>query len=173
MQTVAVLNVVGLSASLLGEHTPRLKAFADRYGMQPFAPAFPAVTCTAQSSMLTGGSPGEHGIVGNGWYDRESAEVRFWKQSNHLIHGEKVWEHLRKKRHAANTYLNGMSLAGYRALFSRYFQILEETVAIPGLGAQFMTPAIREELKDYADEELFSNGVIFVLRPLARSTNGR
>ncbi len=97
MQRVAVIDVVGLSPSLLGEHTPRLTAFAGRHGMQSFPPAFPAVTCTAQSSMLTGKSPAEHGIVANGWYDRESAEVRFWKQSNHLVHGEKVWEHLRRK----------------------------------------------------------------------------
>jgi predicted AlkP superfamily pyrophosphatase or phosphodiesterase len=97
MQRVAVINVVGLSPSLLGPSMPRLTAFARKHGMQAFPPAFPAVTCTAQSSMLTGTGPGEHGIVANGWYDRESAEVRFWKQSNHLVRGEKVWEHLRNK----------------------------------------------------------------------------
>ena len=31
-------------------------------------PAFPAVTCTAQSDYLTGQYPDTHGIVGNGWY---------------------------------------------------------------------------------------------------------
>jgi len=35
--------------------------------------------------------------VANGWYDRESAEVRFWKQSNHLVHGEKLWDTLRRE----------------------------------------------------------------------------
>ena len=34
--------------------------------------------------------------MGNGWYDRESAEVRFWKQSNHLVHGEKIWDQLKQ-----------------------------------------------------------------------------
>lgn len=97
MQRVALINVVGLSGSLLGASTPRLTAFAGRVGMTSFRPAFPAVTCTAQSSMLTGTCPREHGIVGNGWYDRESAEVRFWKQSNHLVRGRKVWEELREK----------------------------------------------------------------------------
>jgi predicted AlkP superfamily pyrophosphatase or phosphodiesterase len=97
MQRVAVINVVGLSPSLLGPSTPRLTAFAQKHGMQAFPPAFPAVTCTAQSSMLTGTPPREHGIVANGWYDRESAEVRFWKQSNHLVRGEKIWDHLRRK----------------------------------------------------------------------------
>lgn len=96
VQRVAVINVVGLSSSLLGEGMPRLTAFAKRAGLQSFRPAFPAVTCTAQSSMLTGTCPREHGIVGNGWYDRESAEVKFWKQSNHLVRGEKIWDALKR-----------------------------------------------------------------------------
>lgn len=94
---VAVINIVGLSESLLGEHTPRLSAFARRHGIASHRPAFPAVTCTAQSSIVTGTTPREHGIVGNGWYDRESAEVRFWKQSNHLVRGEKLWDALRRE----------------------------------------------------------------------------
>lgn len=91
MKRVAVLNVVGLTRAVL-EQMPRLKAWAEEREVTSFRPAFPAVTCTAQSSYLTGKSVGEHGIVGNGWYDREAAEVKFWKQSNHLVKGEKVWE---------------------------------------------------------------------------------
>lgn len=94
---VAVLNVVGLSKSLLGVHTPGLSAFAERVGMQSYAPVFPAVTCTAQSSLVTGKDVPHHGVVANGWYDRESAEVRFWKQSNHIVHGEKIWDQLRRQ----------------------------------------------------------------------------
>lgn len=45
--------------------------------------------------MVTGSSPREHGIVGNGWYDREAAEVKFWKQSNHLVRGDKIWDALK------------------------------------------------------------------------------
>lgn len=93
----AILNIVGLSKSLLGPHTPRLSAFAARHGVTSHRPAFPAVTCTAQSSIVTGTTPRDHGIVGNGWYDRESAEVRFWKQSNHLVRGEKLWDTLRRE----------------------------------------------------------------------------
>ena len=55
------------------------------------------MTCTAQSSIATGTSPAEQGIVANGWYDREGAEVKFWKQSNHLVHGEKLWDKLRRE----------------------------------------------------------------------------
>ena len=35
--------------------------------------------------MLPGNGPAENGIVGNGWYDREDCEVKFWKQSNKLV----------------------------------------------------------------------------------------
>ncbi|MDA0767035.1 MAG: alkaline phosphatase family protein [Verrucomicrobia bacterium] len=98
MKRLAVLNVVGLSRGLLGEDTPNLVKFAEGRDTVVFPPAFPAVTCTAQSSYLTGTSPTQHGIVGNGWYDREAAEVKFWKQSNHLVRGEKIWERLRRER---------------------------------------------------------------------------
>ena len=93
---LAVLNIVGLSKSLLGKNAPGITAFAEKHGLQTYTPAFPALTTTAQSSILTGTPPEQHGIVANGWYDRESAEVRFWKQSNHIVHGEKIWETLRK-----------------------------------------------------------------------------
>ena len=94
---LAVLNIVGLSESLLGPHMPGLTAFAEKHGRQSYQPEFPAVTCTAQSSLLTGAPVSSHGIVANGWYDRESAEVRFWKQSNHIVRGDKIWDKLRRE----------------------------------------------------------------------------
>ena len=96
MKRIAVLNVVGLTKGLLGERMPRTGHFAKGVEVTSFPPAFPAVTTTAQATYLTGRAPGDHGIVGNGWYEREDAEVRFWKQSNHLVHGEKLWEALRR-----------------------------------------------------------------------------
>lgn len=61
-------------------------------------PVLPAVTCSAQSTYLTGLSPAGHGCVANGWYDRELAEHQFWKQSNHVVHGRKLWEKCRDAR---------------------------------------------------------------------------
>jgi len=61
-----------------------------------WSPSFPPLTCTAQSTYLTGKLPRDHGAVANGWYDREYDEHRFWKQSNHLVSGEKLWESLRR-----------------------------------------------------------------------------
>ncbi len=57
----------------------------------PLREALPAVTCTAQASMLTGKTPTEHGIVGNGWLFRDTMEVRFWQQSNRLVQAEEVY----------------------------------------------------------------------------------
>jgi predicted AlkP superfamily pyrophosphatase or phosphodiesterase len=95
MPRVAVLNVVGLTPALLGPHTPRLSAFAAAGHTAVIDPALPALTCTAQSDYVTGRRPSDHGIVANGWYDRSLAEVQFWKQSNHLVNGPKLWDDLR------------------------------------------------------------------------------
>lgn len=97
MNHTAVINVVGLTDALIGEYTPRMRVFADGGAKASIRPAFPAVTCTAQSNYLTGASPAAHGIVGNGWYNRELAEVQFWKQSNHVVHGRKIWDELREQ----------------------------------------------------------------------------
>ncbi|SRR5713101_4399963 len=75
------------------------------------------------------------------------------------------WEHLRKKRFRANVYLNELIRADYRRLFSEHFEIVDEKVTKPNLGREFLSPEVAEELKDYGDDELFSNGVLFVLRP--------
>jgi predicted AlkP superfamily pyrophosphatase or phosphodiesterase len=56
----------------------------------------PAVTTAVQSTYVTGKWPSEHGIVGNGWYDREDCEIKFWKQSNKLVQAEKIWEKAKK-----------------------------------------------------------------------------
>jgi predicted AlkP superfamily pyrophosphatase or phosphodiesterase len=95
---IAVLNVVGLTSRLLGPNMPRLHALAQSGGLTPIEPVLPAVTCTAQSTYLTGLSPSGHGAVANGWYDRALAEHHFWKQSNHLVQGPKLWEKARASR---------------------------------------------------------------------------
>jgi predicted AlkP superfamily pyrophosphatase or phosphodiesterase len=96
MKRTAVLNVVGLTERLIGANTPRIRRFLTQGAKANVIPAFPGVTCTAQSSYLTGANPDWHGIVGNGWYNRELAEVQFWKQSNHVVHGRKIWDELRE-----------------------------------------------------------------------------
>src|SRR6476620_11624136 len=94
MKRLALINVVGLTESVLATST-HMRQFASKGAKSSIAPAFPAVTCTAQSNYLTGSAPAKHGIVGNGWYDRALSEVQFWKQSNRLVAGQKIWEELR------------------------------------------------------------------------------
>lgn len=91
----AILNVVGLTSRLIGPNMPCLQEAARKGGLIRVQPVLPAVTCTAQSTYLTGLPPSGHGAVANGWYHRELAEHQFWKQSNHLIKGRKLWEKLR------------------------------------------------------------------------------
>ena len=100
MKKTVVIDVVGLSGSVIGEYTPFLKNYISTRHLTRIEPPFPAVTTTSQSCFLTGKSPEDHGIVGNGWYDREACEVKFWKQSNKLVQAEKIWEAARRKNPA-------------------------------------------------------------------------
>ena len=72
MQRVAVINVVGLSPSLLGPSTPRLTAFA-RKARHAGLPAGLSRGHLHRAGDLSSPAPRprEHGIVGNGWYYRE------------------------------------------------------------------------------------------------------
>lgn len=90
-----VINAVGLTEKLIAEDTPNLWALKQQWKRPLIAP-YPAVTTTSQSTLLTGLSPQEHGIVANGWYFRDQAQVLLWRQNNQLVEGEKIWESLRK-----------------------------------------------------------------------------
>jgi len=91
-----VLDVVGLTPALLA-HAPNLEALAAAGGLRPLTTVLPAVTTTVQSTFVTGLLPRDHGIVGNGWYFRDLAEVWLWRQSNRLVEGEKLWEAAKRR----------------------------------------------------------------------------
>lgn len=103
MKRTAVINVVGLTRSLMGERTPHLNgllpASADIHTITP------ALTCPIQATYLTGQPPSQHGIVANGWYFDSLSEIMFWKQSNRLVEGNKVW-HEAKSRDASFSCAN-------------------------------------------------------------------
>ncbi|MBQ1071455.1 alkaline phosphatase family protein, partial [Micromonospora sp. D75] len=92
---LVVLDVVGLTPRLLA-HMPRLRAVADAGFAAELGTVLPAVTCSAQSTFLTGELPAGHGVVGNGWYFRDLGEVLLWRQHNALVGGEKVWQAARR-----------------------------------------------------------------------------
>ena len=105
---LAVINVVALTKGLVSkENTPFIYQLQEKLLLKTLTPTFPAVTTTAQSAMLTGKKGTEHGIVGNGWYFDELAEVAFWKQNNQLVQSPKIWQTLKSKHHGftcANTF---------------------------------------------------------------------
>ena len=97
MKRVLVLNIVGLSKNLIGKNTPFINTLIKKKNLSSISHIYPAVTCSVQSTYLTGEAVNKHGIVGNGWYNRELSEVMFWKQSNHLVSGEMVWDAAKKR----------------------------------------------------------------------------
>lgn len=97
---VILINAVGLTSRLL-PLAPRLHGLAEAGWHRPLREPLPAVTCTAQATMLTGQPPQGHGIVGNGWLFRETGEVRFWQQSNRLLEAEPLYVTARRRAQAA------------------------------------------------------------------------
>jgi predicted AlkP superfamily pyrophosphatase or phosphodiesterase len=95
--TLVVIDAVGLTPRAL-VHMPRMRKLAGEGFQARLDPVLPAVTCTMQSTLLTGLEPTEHGIVGNGWYFRDLGDIFFWRQHNKLVQGEKVWETARRAK---------------------------------------------------------------------------
>ena len=92
---VVVIDIVGLTPTLLA-HMPRVAAVGRDGFRAELGTILPAVTCSVQSTFLTGTLPREHGIVGNGWLFRELSEIWLWRQSNRLVAGEKIWDAARR-----------------------------------------------------------------------------
>jgi hypothetical protein len=99
MQPLVVLNTVGLTSRHL-PLAPRLSALAVKGWQRPMREILPAVTCSVQATLLTGVSPQQHGIVGNGWLFRDTMEVRFWQQSNRLLQAEPFYVTARRNAQA-------------------------------------------------------------------------
>lgn len=129
-QKICVINVVGLTPALV-RYAPRIQQLG---AATPWQSPFPAVTCTSQATMLTGLNPREHGIVGNGWYYRDTAEIRFWQQANSLIQApNKIYDNLRTAKmlwwfnqHAPVTW-SATPKPHYGCDGSKVFDILDQT----------------------------------------------
>src|SRR3954466_12552647 len=93
--TLVVVDAVGLTPRAL-QHMPRVsKLGADGFRAR-LDPIVPAVTCSVQATLLTGLTPTDHGIVGNGWYFRDLGEVFLWRQHNKLVKGDKLRDVVRR-----------------------------------------------------------------------------
>ena len=85
LNKTAIINVVGLSKRIIGSKTPFLKQWVEGKNLSYINPVLPAVTCSAQTTYLTGKWPSEHGIVANGWFFKEQQEIKLWAQSNNCL----------------------------------------------------------------------------------------
>src|ERR1700728_838008 len=94
---VVVIDIVGLTPRLL-EHMPGVRKVGEDGFSANLETILPAVTCSVQSTLLTGELPSKHGIVGNGWYFRDLGEVLLWRQHNALVGGDKLWDAARRVR---------------------------------------------------------------------------
>ncbi|QDT53680.1 Type I phosphodiesterase / nucleotide pyrophosphatase [Caulifigura coniformis] len=94
-QPLVLLLAVGLTRKLL-PFAPSLRRLAESGWVADLEEALPAVTFTAQATLLTGKTPRDHGVVGNGWLFRDTREVRFWQQSNRLIQAEPLYTTARR-----------------------------------------------------------------------------
>ena len=92
MHPTVVINVVGLTQRMIGPDTPVLHRLAATGAIRQVGSIVPAVTCPVQTTYLTGLLPRDHGIIGNGWYSRDLSEVMFWRQSNRLVAGDRLWD---------------------------------------------------------------------------------
>lgn len=134
------------------EHIPPevLSALVAKLGQQ----LSPECLLIITPNVFTGITGGHHAE----WYPHLVDDDRMERKTE-------PWEHLRKGRSPANTYLNKLSRADYRNLLGQHFEIIEEKVLIPDSGRMWLTPQVREELAQWREDELFSNKVEFVLRP--------
>lgn len=99
---LVLISAVGLTRRLL-PHAPRLNSLAQaNWAVGQIEPS-PAVTCTAQATLLTGKLPQNHGIVANGWLFRDTREIRLWQQSHHLIQSPTLPQILKAQKPSLKT----------------------------------------------------------------------
>lgn len=97
MKQTVVINVVGLTSKILEDKNLFISKWCSQNKqLATIEPVLPAVTCSVQTTYLTGKWPSEHGIIGNGWYNKEQSEVQFWKQSNPLVQAPNIWDEAKK-----------------------------------------------------------------------------
>ena len=92
MKQIALINIAGLSKRLIGNDTPFISNWSSKRAIACIEPVLPAVTCSVQTTYLTGKWPDQHGIVGNGWKFRDEQEIKLWRQSNLLIQAPSLWD---------------------------------------------------------------------------------
>jgi predicted AlkP superfamily pyrophosphatase or phosphodiesterase len=90
---IIVIDIVGLEKKHISETvTPNIFDISKTGETRDIETVFPAVTCTVQSSLLSGSYPEIHGIISNGLYDQQQYAVSFWEQSSNLVQADRIWD---------------------------------------------------------------------------------
>jgi predicted AlkP superfamily pyrophosphatase or phosphodiesterase len=104
-----VIDIVGLEFDHLQSGIiPNISRIANEGESAKMEPVFPAVTCTVQASLLSGTYPSQHGMIGNGLYDRTSHNISFWEQYSSLVEIDRVWD-VAAKNSSKTTEVNNVS----------------------------------------------------------------
>jgi hypothetical protein len=90
---VILLSVPGLRRQDLA-HMPNLSRLTEQGDKASLAASFPAVTWSVETNMLTGRLADEHGVIGNGFYWRDTHEVEMWTAWNDKILRPQIWDTL-------------------------------------------------------------------------------
>lgn len=83
--------------------------------------------------MLTGLAPRDHGVVGNGWYHRDTQEVRFWQQAASLIQAPKFYDDFETAKmfwwfnQSSGTKYSATPKPHYGCDGSKVFDIIDQT----------------------------------------------
>jgi len=75
---------------------PKLQALTQQGASAPLVPSFPAVTLSVETNIMTGVLPVDHGVVANGWYQRDKQEVELWTMGNEAIQKPQIWDILKQ-----------------------------------------------------------------------------
>jgi len=88
-----VIQVAALGYKLWEEH--KSASFWTELEGKSIETVFPALTCPVQASFRTASTPGEHGMISNGIWDRSLSKALFWEQSSGLFEGKRIWDAIR------------------------------------------------------------------------------
>jgi predicted AlkP superfamily pyrophosphatase or phosphodiesterase len=104
VKRIIVIDIVGLESKHISEETtPNIFKISQTGETRELETVFPAVTCTVQSSLLSGSYPEIHGIISNGLYDRQHYSVSFWEQSSNLVQADRIWDIIKMHQNGSKT----------------------------------------------------------------------
>ncbi len=89
---------------------PTLHAWAQSGALAELTPSFPCVTSPVQASVWTGVGPGQHGVIANGFHDRDRNQVEFWMARNGIIQGEQIWDCIQRSGHLTSAVWHAQNI---------------------------------------------------------------